>query len=102
LAYDMHYWRTRDHKEIDFVLYGASGFVAIEVKRSAFFRASDLATLRLFQADYPMARCLLFYGGTSTYEIDGIHVLPIRETLPALPELLGAGGPPARRASRGR
>lgn len=43
LGYTLHYWRTRDKKEIDFVLYGEPGLVAIEVKRAARFRADDLA-----------------------------------------------------------
>jgi predicted AAA+ superfamily ATPase len=88
LGYELHFWRTRDHKEVDFVLYGERGLVAIEVKRSGTYREADLATLRLFQGDYPMARCFLFYGGSRTYEIDGIRVLPLATALPELEALL--------------
>lgn len=62
--------------------------MAIEVKRSSTYREADLATLRLFQGDYPMARCFLFYGGSRAYEIDGIRVLPLATALPELEALL--------------
>jgi predicted AAA+ superfamily ATPase len=88
LGYQVHYWHTRDHKEVDFVLYGERGLAAIEVKRSGRFRADDLATLRLLGEDYPMARRLLLYGGPREYEVDGILVLPLATALPRLPELL--------------
>jgi len=90
LEYEMFYWHTRVHDEVDFVLYGPRGLVAIEVKRSGFYRAADLAGLRLLRDDYPKARCLLFYGGTRRYDVDGIAVLPLADALPRLPELLGA------------
>ncbi len=88
LGYDLFYWHTRDHREVDFVLYGERGLVAIEVKRSSRFREADLDGLRLFHADYPPARCHLFYGGAREYEIDGIRVWPLAKALPALPDLL--------------
>src|SRR5262249_15887717 len=86
--YDLSYWHTRDHQEVDFILYGERGLIAIEVKRSGFFREDDLAPLRLFRGDYPMPRCFLFYGGPPAYDFDGLRVLPLAEALPALPELL--------------
>lgn len=33
--YTLHCWRTRDQKEVDFVLYGGRVLFAIEVLRSA-------------------------------------------------------------------
>lgn len=89
LGYRLFYWRTRDHKEVDFVLYGERGLVAFEVKRSASFRERDLATLRLFATDYPVAKCIFLYGGKREYVVDGIRVLPIASGLPALLEVLG-------------
>lgn len=88
LGYELHHWRTRDHKEVDFVLYGERGLVAIEVKRASTYREADIATLRLFRGDYPMARCFLFYGGTRSYEVDGVRVLPLAKALPDLESLL--------------
>jgi predicted AAA+ superfamily ATPase len=88
LGYHLHYWHTRDHREVDFVLYGERGLIAIEVKRNARFRDDDLATLRLFGRDYPMARRLLLYGGTREYDVKGIRVLPLASALLDLPRLL--------------
>jgi len=88
LGYGLHFWHTRDHKEVDFVLYGERGLVAIEVKRASTYRETDLATLRLFKGDYKMAKCFLFYGGARAYEVDGIRVLPLGKALPELASLL--------------
>lgn len=88
LGYDIFYWHTREHKEVDFVLYGERGLVAFEVKRSSTFRARDLEPLRLFAGDYPMARCFLLYGGKESYEVDGIRVLPVAIALPQLRSIL--------------
>ncbi|HYD47499.1 MAG TPA: DUF4143 domain-containing protein [Terriglobales bacterium] len=88
LGYELYYWRTRDKKEVDFVLYGERGLSAFEVKRSSHLRDSDLGALKLFASDYPKARCFLLYGGERSYEMDGIQVLPLSKALPALPELL--------------
>jgi predicted AAA+ superfamily ATPase len=88
LGYDLSYWHTRDHKEVDFVLYGARGLLAFEVKRSARFSEADLASLRLFQRDYPVARCFLLYGGRDDYQVEGIRILPLARALPRLGRLL--------------
>ena len=88
LGYNLFYWRTRDQKEVDFVLYGERGLVAIEVKRSASFRERDLADLKLFAADYPVARCIFLYGGEREYVVEGIRVLPLASALPNLREIL--------------
>ena len=34
-GYAIHYWHTPEGDEVDFVLYGERGIVAIKVKRSA-------------------------------------------------------------------
>lgn len=90
LGFELHYWRTREGKEIDFVLYGEQGLVAVEVKRSGHFREDDLDVLRLFRGDYPPARCVLLYGGTRGYSFDrgAVRVLPLRDALPRLGEVL--------------
>lgn len=88
LGYTVSYWRTRDGREVDFVLYGPRGLVAIDVTRSSRLRDDDLSALRVFGEDYRMARRLLLYGGRQTYEIDGIRVVPLAEALPRLPQLL--------------
>ncbi len=88
LGYELSYWHTREHDEVDFVLYGERGLVAVEVKRSHRLRDEDLATLRLFGDDYPSARRHLFYGGARKYVLDGIHVWPLAIGLRAIPDIL--------------
>jgi predicted AAA+ superfamily ATPase len=88
LGYTLSYWRTRDQKEVDFVLYGERGLVAIEVKRSANFQERDLADLKLFAGDYPASRCILLYGGKREYVVEGIRVIPLASALPALLKIL--------------
>ncbi len=90
LGYQLSFWRTRAGQEVDFVLYGEKGLIAIEVKRSSRYREQDLAALRLFGEDYPMARRFLFYGGDRDYEVDGIRVTPLARALPDLPGILSA------------
>ncbi len=92
LGYTLSYWRTLRGDEVDFVLYGERGLHALEVKRAGTFRDSDLAGLRKFKADHPVATCWLLYGGSRRYEQDGIRVVPVAEALPDLARMLG--GPP--------
>jgi predicted AAA+ superfamily ATPase len=88
LGYDLSYWRTAAGVEVDFVLYGERGLCAVEVKRASRLRDGDLAGLRAFRSDYPMARALVLYGGTRRYHEDGIEVLPVGEALPRIDDLI--------------
>lgn len=79
LGYRIHYWRSRAGLEVDFVLYGERGLLAIEVKRAPVVRERDLKSLREFKADYPSARAVLVYGGTRRYSRAGIEAIPAGE-----------------------
>lgn len=60
------------------------------MKRAARLHDGDLATLRLFATDYPVARCILLYGGQREYLIEGrIRVIPLAVALPSLRQILG-------------
>lgn len=87
-GYQIHYWRTRAHLEVDFVLYGPRGLVAIEVKRSRQLHSADTRSLREFRNDYPVARCWVFYGGDHELELDGITAIPLERALPDLDRIL--------------
>jgi hypothetical protein len=63
----------------------------MEVTRASRVRKSDLATLRIFQSDYPVARCVLLYSGHREYEVEGIRVLPLESALPGLARILEQG-----------
>jgi predicted AAA+ superfamily ATPase len=75
-GYELFYWHTRKHQEVDFVLYGKKRLIAIEVKSSARLRDSDFDSLKLFKEDYPMAELLIVYGGTEEKNLHGIQVVP--------------------------
>ena len=59
------YWRTRGGSEVDFVVYGANGLHAIEVKNARAVHSTDLRALRTFRSDFPEAdAAILHRGGT--------------------------------------
>jgi predicted AAA+ superfamily ATPase len=92
LGYDFYYWRTASDLEVDFILYGARGIHAIEVKRARIIRRQDLSGLKAFLKDYPMARGYLFYGGDRRMYQDGIELIPISEGIRTLPMLMNDQG----------
>ena len=90
-GYRLFFWRTRGRLEIDFVLYGPQGLLAIEIKRSMRIQGKDTRALREFKKDYPPAKCFVFYGGTTPLYLDEIVVLPIGKALKELDAILGDG-----------
>ncbi|MBZ0150685.1 MAG: ATP-binding protein [Planctomycetes bacterium] len=86
LGYTISTWRTEGGIEVDFVLYGERGLHAIEVKRSASVRGDSLTGLRLFAADYPVAKRWLLYGGSKRLRVDDVECVPLQE----IRELLAA------------
>ena len=84
--YEIFYWHTADHKEVDFVLYGPRGLVAIEVKRSA--KRHDLSGLKLFLQDYPTAKAICAYGGEKKYHESDIEFIPYEMFLRNLSDFL--------------
>jgi len=86
--YKLYFWRTKNGLEIDFVLYGPNGLIAIEVKRSRHVHSKNLRGLKEFKKDYPPARCYLFYSGSDILYIDHMTVLPIDQALQHLDKIL--------------
>jgi predicted AAA+ superfamily ATPase len=80
----LFFWRTRSGVEVDFVVYGDLGFMAIEVQNSQVVRSNDLRPLRAFIADYPEAKPLLLYRGNEELMIDGIRCVPVDRFLRGL------------------
>lgn len=86
----LFFWRTRSGVEVDFVVYGDLGFMAIEVQNSPTVRSNDLRPLRTFMEDYPEAKPLLLYRGTEELMIDGIRCVPVETFLRSLTPGSGA------------
>jgi uncharacterized protein len=79
----LHFWGTR-YFEVDFVIYGESGFWGIEVKNSVRVRPEDLRSLRAFGDEYPEASLLLLYRGREQLRMEGVLCLPVDEFLQGL------------------
>ncbi len=77
----LYFWRSRAGSEVDFVLYGPSGFWAIEVKNSSRIRPEDLRPLRAFGEDYPECKLLLIYRGKEKIKRNNILCIPCEEFL---------------------
>ena len=88
------YWRTKAGVEVDFVVYGARNFAAIEVKNADILHPGDFTGLKSFGEDYPEATRLLLYRGSERFLRDGVWVIPAEEFLRSLvpgPLPLGKG-----------
>jgi predicted AAA+ superfamily ATPase len=88
LGYAFHYWRTAGGDEVDFVLYGERGLVAIEVKMAQHVRSDDLRSLRRFREDYPQAKAFFLYTGTRRRHDAGIEIVPADQAIRALDQII--------------
>ena len=82
--HQLYYWQTKTRVEVDFVVYGASGLYALEVKNTDKVRRNDLKGLKAFGTDYPEAKRYLLYRGTERLLVDEILCLPCGDFLPEL------------------
>lgn len=86
----LYYWRTLAGNEVDFVLYGAKSFKAIEVKNTRVMRPKDYHGLASFGDDYPEAGLILLYRGTVTMMHKNILVIPVEAFLKDMERYVGA------------
>jgi len=84
----IYYYRTATGTEVDFILYGASGITAIEVKSSRTYKQEMIAGLKRFSLDYPEAKLYLFYAGEKKLYIGNITVLPLSYALHHLSQIM--------------
>jgi predicted AAA+ superfamily ATPase len=83
-SFEIAYWRTRSGVEVDFVVYGAEGFWAIEVKNAAEIRREDVRPLRTLVSEYPECQPLLVHRGPDRLVVNGVPCVPVEEFLTAL------------------
>jgi predicted AAA+ superfamily ATPase len=88
MGYELYYWRTSNGQEVDFVLYGERGLIAIEVKRTSTIRPGEMSGLKAFLKDYPMAKPLLLYGGPHHLFEKGIDFIPLETAIKNLPDIM--------------
>lgn len=82
--HSLTFWRTKSGVEVDFVLHGALGFWAIEVKNASTIHPHDLRSLTTFREDYPEAKGIFLYRGKDRLLKNNILCLPCEEFLLAL------------------
>ena len=82
------YWRTSTGLEVDFVVYSADAFVAIEVKRKRNITSHDLNGMRAFASEYPEAARIVLHGGDHKEVIEGIQLIPLEKALPVLERII--------------
>lgn len=87
LGYGIYYWRTSNKAEVDFVLYGEKGLIAVEVKCSSRLTSDMFRGLKSFKADYPMVQSYLVYAGHRREYRDGVQVVGVEEFLQTLPKI---------------
>lgn len=80
-GYQLYYWHTQDHKEVDFVLYGKRGFVAIEVTLSNRYSTDNFKSLLMFKSDYPQAKLFYLYMADQPMRYEGIDIVPVKDFL---------------------
>jgi predicted AAA+ superfamily ATPase len=82
--FELAYWRTRSGVEVDFIVYGADGFWAIEVKNARNVRGDDVRALRALRSDYPECEPLLLYRGEDRLVVNGVRCAPVNDFLTSL------------------
>ncbi len=59
------------------MVYGSSGFWAIEVKNTDRLRPADVRALREFAQDYPECEPLLLHRGRDRLDMGGVRCVPV-------------------------
>ena len=87
LHYPIHYWRTYDGAEVDFVVESREGFIGIEVKSSdRWSRKFNRGLSRLARELPPdtQFRQIGVFGGSRELQWDDVRVMPIKDFLKKL------------------
>ena len=90
-GYELFFWRTANGQEVDLILYGSKGIVAIEVKRSARITDEMFKGLNAFLQEYPMARAYFLTGGDRDGWEGKIRVMPVATFLKNITAELNQG-----------
>ncbi len=82
--YEIYFWRSQGGVEVDFVLYGETGIIAIEVKNTNRIRPADLRPLQSFAKDYPQCKQIFIYRGKEQIMRNNILCIPCENFLEKL------------------
>ena len=84
LRYRVHFWRTHDRAEVDFLCETSAGFVAIEVKASTAWRTAFNRGLLRLRDELPNTTSYGVYLGTRPAQYGDVSVQPVRDFLSRL------------------
>jgi predicted AAA+ superfamily ATPase len=79
--WNLSFWRTHTQIEVDFVIYGPTGFWAIEVKNKRDLSLWDTKGLEAFGEDFPESERILLYRGKRKFIQRGVLCMPCEEFL---------------------
>ncbi len=82
LTFDIHFWRTKNGQEVDFILGNAE--VAIEVKGSGKVDSRDLRHLTAFQEEFSPRQAIVVSNERNARVVNKIRILPWRTFLEEL------------------
>lgn len=74
---NVYFWRTQSGVEVDFIIYGPSTLLALEVKSTNDVKIEHLKGLKSFSEDYPKAKKIFLYLGKEERTIKGIRCIPV-------------------------
>ena len=88
MNYKIYYWHTKRGLEVDFVLYGEKGLLALEIKRKRNIMDKDLRGLKAFGKEYPEAKKMVFCGVKKPERRGDVEILPVEYGLKNLKKIL--------------
>ncbi len=80
-GYSIYFWRMKNGKEVDLVLYGPKGIIAIEVKRSSRITDEMFKGLKAFLKEYDTARAYFLTAGDRDGWEGNIRIMTIEKFL---------------------
>lgn len=85
----VYFWRTNTGAEVDLLIEKHGTLLgAFEFKSTSEVGGSDFSGLRAFGAEYPTVPQTVVYRGTQPYRTGTVRVIPWRQFLGELPELI--------------
>jgi predicted AAA+ superfamily ATPase len=79
LDFPLHFWRTKNGLEVDFIL--GDGEVAVEIKGASQLNSNDLRPLKAFAEEFHPRKAIVVCNETAKRIAGGIHIVPWKEFL---------------------
>jgi predicted AAA+ superfamily ATPase len=75
---EVYFWKDKTGREVDFIVEGGKGLIALEAKSGETPKDDLFTGLRYWKSHHPTGTKaeILLYGGRETYSHQGFHVVP--------------------------